>query len=45
LWPTIESPPGKIEVHAWLSAFSVPRTQVEAFGKKCEQRLREIYQN
>jgi hypothetical protein len=26
--------PGKIEVQAWLSAFSVPPAQVEAFGKK-----------
>jgi hypothetical protein len=25
--------------------FSVPHAQVEAFGKKWEQRLREIFQN
>jgi uncharacterized protein YndB with AHSA1/START domain len=45
LWLTIEGTPGKIEVQAWLSAFSVPHAQVEAFGKKWEQRLREIFQN
>jgi uncharacterized protein YndB with AHSA1/START domain len=43
LWLTIEGPPDKIEVQAWLSAFSVPRAQVEAFGKKWEERLREVF--
>lgn len=45
LWLTIEGPPDKIEVQAWLSAFSLDASQVEAFGKKWEQRLKEIFPN
>jgi hypothetical protein len=45
LWITIEGPRDKVEVQAWLSAFSVPPAQVEAFGKKWQQRLQEIFQN
>jgi uncharacterized protein YndB with AHSA1/START domain len=45
LWITIEGPPDKIEVQAWLSAYSVPPAQVEAFRKKWQQRLQEIFQN
>lgn len=45
LWITIEGPPDKIEVQAWLSAFSVPQAQVDAFGKRWQQRLQEIFQN
>lgn len=33
-----------IEVEVWLSAFSFPPSQLEAFDKKWEQRLREIFQ-
>jgi hypothetical protein len=33
-----------IEVQAWLSAFSVPSSQVEDFGKKWQRRLHEIFQ-
>lgn len=44
LWITIEGPPDKIEAQAWLSAFAVPPSQVEAFGKKWQQRLQEIFQ-
>lgn len=44
LWLTIEGVPGKIEVQAWLSAFSVAPAQVEGFGKKWQQRLQEIFQ-
>ncbi len=43
LWITIEGPPDKIEVQAWLSAYSVPPAQVEAFRKKWQQRLQEIF--
>jgi len=42
---TIEGSPGKIEVQAWLSAFSLPPSQAEALGKKWEQRLHEIFLN
>jgi uncharacterized protein YndB with AHSA1/START domain len=45
LWLTIEGSPGQIEVQVWLSAFSLPLSQVEAFGKKWERRLQEIFQN
>jgi hypothetical protein len=41
----IEGAPGKIKVQAWLSAFSLPPSQVEAFGNKWEQRLHEIFPN
>jgi hypothetical protein len=45
LWITTEGPPDKIEVQAWLSAFSVPAEEVEAFGKKWQQRLQGIFPN
>jgi len=45
LWITIDGPPDKIEVQVWLSAYSVPPAQVEAFGKKWQQRLQEIFPN
>jgi hypothetical protein len=35
----------QIEVQAWLSAFSLDPSQVEAFGKKWERRLQEIFQS
>jgi hypothetical protein len=44
LWPAVKSVRGSIEVQAWLSAFSFPPSQLEAFDKKWEQRLREIFQ-
>jgi hypothetical protein len=43
LWLTIEGAPGSIEVQAWLSAFALEPAQVEAFGKKWDLRLREIF--
>jgi hypothetical protein len=45
LWLSIEGAPGRIEVQAWLSAFSLDPSQVESFGKKWQQRLQEIFQN
>jgi uncharacterized protein YndB with AHSA1/START domain len=45
LWLTIEGCPGQIEVQAWLSAFSLDPSLVEAFGKKWERRLQEIFQS
>lgn len=45
LWLTIEGVPGSIEVQAWLSAFGLQPSQVEAFEKNWKQRLREIFQN
>jgi hypothetical protein len=45
LWLTIEGSPGQIEVQVWLSAFSLLLSQVQAFGKKSERRLQEIFQN
>jgi len=46
-WHPLEArvAPGKIEVQAWLSAFSLPPSPVEAFGKKWEQRLHESFPN
>jgi hypothetical protein len=34
---TIEGASGKIEVQVRLSAFGVPQTEVDAFGKKMER--------
>jgi len=45
LWLTIEGAAGQLEVQAWLSAFSLDPSQVEAFGKKWDRRLREVFQN
>ena len=44
LWLTIEGSPGKVEVQAWLSAFSLEPSRVENFRKKWQQRLQEIFQ-
>ncbi|HLZ50069.1 MAG TPA: hypothetical protein VKP61_04925 [Candidatus Acidoferrum sp.] len=44
LWVAVKGVRGSIEVQAWLSAFSFPPSQLEAFDKKWEQRLREIFQ-
>jgi hypothetical protein len=45
LWLKIEGCRGQIEVQAWLSALSLDPSQVEAFGKKWERRLQEIFQS
>jgi len=45
LWLTIAGRRGQIEVQAWLSAFSLDPSQVDAFGKKWERRFEEIFQS
>jgi hypothetical protein len=42
---TKATPQEAYEVQAWLSAFSLDPSTVEAFGKKWQQRLQEIFQN
>lgn len=45
LWLTVEGAPGSIEVQAWLPAFALDLSRLEAFEKKWQQRLREIFPN
>jgi hypothetical protein len=45
LWFTIEGSPGKIEVQAWLSAFSLPQTELDKFSAQWESRLKQIFAN
>jgi hypothetical protein len=45
LWFTIEGAPGKIEVQVWLSAFSLPQSEIDRFAGKWESRLKEIFSN
>ncbi|MHB8503161.1 MAG: SRPBCC family protein [Candidatus Acidiferrales bacterium] len=44
LWLAIEGSPGAIEVQAWLSAFALDPSQVEAFRNTWQLRLHEIFQ-
>jgi hypothetical protein len=40
---TIEGAPEKIEVQMWLWAFGLPQPEVDAFGKKWSERLKQIF--
>jgi hypothetical protein len=44
-WLTIEGVRGKIEAQVWLSAFGLPQSDVEEFGRKWEARLKQIFSN
>ena len=41
-WLSIEGA-GQIEVQAWLSAFGLPKQDVDAFGERWEERLQEMF--
>lgn len=45
LWLTIEGTPEQIEAQVWLSAFGLSATEVSAFAKQWETRLKNIFEN
>jgi uncharacterized protein YndB with AHSA1/START domain len=42
-WLTIEGAPGKIEAQIWLSAFSLPESQIKQFESIWQNRLQGIF--
>ena len=45
LWFTIEGAPGKIEVQVRLSAFTLPKSEVDACAAKWGSRLKQLFSN